>query len=135
MLFRIIQDAERFYKKLGLRSKGIGKEVFLANNLGLCLCLVRSMMSPPDGKNILMDMPRDSKFPGINHMSFGVPSVSSTLAYLEESGVSIASGTRGSLAIFVRDPSRNTLELSGTTELTTRTTSTNRFSPIRHAGV
>lgn len=63
-------------------------------------------LSFPD--NILMDRPT-TKLPGHTHASWTVPSVPSAKAFLAASGIEL-SGTRSSLAVFVRDPDRTTLE-------------------------
>ena len=63
---------------------------------------------PVDPTNVLMDVP-SWKPPGHTHASWSVPSVPAAKAFLE--GVSIPlSGTRSTLAVFVRDPDRTTLE-------------------------
>jgi len=110
-----VPQAEAFYGLVGFHRRGSpdAKEGIVSNDAGLTLTFVPSTLPPPDGKNILMDMPGDCKYPGINHMSFGVPSVSSTKSYLHAVAPESISGTRGkggNLAVFIRDPSRNTLE-------------------------
>lgn len=58
--------------------------------------------------NILMDVPT-VKPPGHTHASWTVPSVPSASAFLGARGIAI-SGTRSTLAVFVRDVDRTTLE-------------------------
>ena len=61
-----------------------------------------------DGKNLLMDYPT-SKPPGHTHASWSVPSVPAVKSLLDTLGVPL-SGTRSTLAVFVRDLDRTTLE-------------------------
>ena len=58
--------------------------------------------------NILMDRPTE-KWPGHTHASWAVPSVPALKSFLAGLGVEL-SGTRSTLAVFVRDPDRTTLE-------------------------
>jgi len=59
--------------------------------------------------NILMDVAE--KHAGITHIALAVTDVVATKAALEAAGIKI-SGTRGSAAIFVRDPDGNVIELA-----------------------
>jgi lactoylglutathione lyase len=59
--------------------------------------------------NILMDVPE--KHAGITHIALAIKDVAATKAALEAAGIKI-SGTRGSSAIFVRDPDGNVIELA-----------------------
>jgi lactoylglutathione lyase len=60
--------------------------------------------------NILMDVPE--KHPGITHIALKIADVGKTEAALAAAGIAI-SGKRGSVALFVRDPDRNVIELAG----------------------
>ena len=62
-----------------------------------------------DDRNLLMDYP-ETKYPGHTHASFQVPNVAGVRHYMETTMGIPVSGTRGSMAIFVRDPDRTTLE-------------------------
>jgi lactoylglutathione lyase len=59
--------------------------------------------------NILMDVPE--KHAGITHIAFKIKDVAATKAALATAGIAI-SGTRGSAALFVRDPDGNVIELA-----------------------
>jgi lactoylglutathione lyase len=59
--------------------------------------------------NILMDVPQ--KHPGITHIALKINDVGQTRAALDAAGVAI-SGTRGTAALFVRDPDGNVIELA-----------------------
>ena len=103
-------SSAEFYKKLGFQQQG-GKDaeiLRMINSEGLELHLIKSDVPAPDGKNVLMDFPH-LKPPGHTHASWKVPSVPGVKKYLEEQGVPL-SGTRSTLAVFVRDPDRTTLE-------------------------
>jgi len=104
-----VPAAEAFYAKVGFRRLYPYRPGVLVNEGGLELHLMEATQPAPDNKNLLMDMADGEKFPGINHMSFGVRSVSSTREYLESEGIAI-SGTRGALSVFVRDPDMTVLE-------------------------
>jgi catechol 2,3-dioxygenase-like lactoylglutathione lyase family enzyme len=75
------------------------------NGLQLHLCMATDL-SHTD--NWLMDN-ASSKAPGHTHASWAVPSVPGMKTFLERLAVPL-SGTRGTLAVFVRDPDRTTLE-------------------------
>ncbi len=59
--------------------------------------------------NILMDVPQ--KHAGITHIALAIDDVATTKVALEKAGIKI-SGTRGSAALFVRDPDGNVIELA-----------------------
>jgi lactoylglutathione lyase len=59
--------------------------------------------------NILMDVPE--KHAGITHMALAIKDVAATRAALAAAGIAI-SGTRGTAALFVRDPDGNVIELA-----------------------
>jgi len=104
-----------FYSKLGFNptagdpasAKGEGI-VRLAHGSGLELHLIQADVDPSGSANILMDDPQ-VKAPGHTHASWTVPSVPGVKAFLASIGVEL-SGTRSTLAVFVRDPDRTTLE-------------------------
>lgn len=84
--------------------------VRLGHSNGLELHLIQADAPPdsPEPRNILMDTP-DLKYPGHTHGSWSVPSVPGVKAFLEAQGIPL-SGTRSTLAVFVRDLDRTTLE-------------------------
>lgn len=59
--------------------------------------------------NVLMDV--SEKHPGITHIALRIADVAKTEAALAAAGIAI-SGKRGSVALFVRDPDRNVIELA-----------------------
>jgi len=59
--------------------------------------------------NILMDVP--DKHAGITHIALAIENVAAMRAALDAAGVPI-SGTRGTAALFVRDPDGNVIELA-----------------------
>ena len=59
--------------------------------------------------NILMDV--SEKHAGITHIALQIKDVAATKAALEAAGIQI-SGTRGTAALFVRDPDGNVIELA-----------------------
>lgn len=66
----------------------------------------------PSAPNILQDTP--DKHPGITHFALHVTDIAEVEAKLEAAGITI-SGRRGEspvLALFVRDPDRNVIELA-----------------------
>lgn len=62
-----------------------------------------------DAPNILMDV--QDKQPGITHIALEIADLAATEAALQAAGIPI-SGKRGNLALFVRDPDRNVIELA-----------------------
>ena len=69
------------------------------------------IVNAPDAKrpNILMDVPE--KYPGITHIALRIFDVAKTKAALAAAGIAV-SGTRGDVALFVRDPDGNVIELA-----------------------
>lgn len=59
--------------------------------------------------NVLMD--GSDKFAGVTHLALAITDVAAAIAALERAGIAI-SGKRGSVALFVRDPDRNVIELA-----------------------
>lgn len=69
------------------------------------------ILNAPDAKapNILMDVAQ--KHAGITHIALKIGDVAATRAALDAAGIAI-SGTRGTAALFVRDPDGNVIELA-----------------------
>ena len=69
------------------------------------------IINAPDATrpNILMDV--TEKYPGITHIALQIKDVAATKAALAAAGIAI-SGTRGTAALFVRDPDGNVIELA-----------------------
>lgn len=90
--------------------------VILRNPYGVELNLIYNANNDNDGRNILMDVP--DKYPGYTHIALGVTSLHETMRVLNDNGIRITQGPvdfgGGQLAVFVRDPDRNVIELRGT---------------------
>lgn len=106
-----------FYNRLGFerasgdsaaaRRAGI---VCLTHANGLELHLIQSDAPAESAEptNIHMDTPA-LKYPGHTHCAWTVPSVAGVKVFLDAAGVPL-SGTLSTLAVFVRDADRTTLE-------------------------
>ena len=106
-------ESAAFYGRLGFApsSAGGGGVTRLANVGGLQLHLLQAdeVAREAEGKdNVLMDFPA-VKYPGHTHASWSVPSVPACKGFLEALGLPL-SGTRSTLALFVRDLDKTTLE-------------------------
>jgi len=100
--FRLIWQSEH-HKVACLRNDEIGVE----------LNLIFNSNDSNGGKNVLMDV--EPKYPGFNHLSFRVPSIRDTIDALSAAGVEIKEGPvslGGEIAVFVRDPDLNVVELA-----------------------
>jgi catechol 2,3-dioxygenase-like lactoylglutathione lyase family enzyme len=100
--FRLVWQSEA-HKVACLRNDEIGVELNL---------IVNSDDSCGD-RNVLMDV--TPKYPGFNHLSFRVTSIQDTVAALTAAGIEIREGPialGGEIAVFVRDPDLNVVELA-----------------------
>lgn len=61
------------------------------------------------GPNVLMDVPE--KHAGYTHIALRIDDVAKTEAVLTRAGIAIT-GKRGTVALFIRDPDRNVIELA-----------------------
>jgi len=106
-----IEKSVQFYESVGFRfvQSHTNRLKLLRNDGGLYLHLFQTTRPCPNQKNVLMDLEEGEKYPGHTHMSFAVGSVPKTRAYFEKIGHAIT-GTRGKLALFIRDPDRTVLE-------------------------
>jgi lactoylglutathione lyase len=101
-----------FYEQLGFRwawgPAGPEPVAAMTHPSGLELNFI---LNAPDAKrpNILMDV--GEKYPGITHIALQIADVAATRRALEAAGIAL-SGTRGSVALFVRDPDGNVIELA-----------------------
>jgi catechol 2,3-dioxygenase-like lactoylglutathione lyase family enzyme len=103
--FRLIWKSEQ-HKVACLRNDEIGVE----------LNLIFNSNDSNGGKNVLMDV--EPKYPGFNHLSFRVPSIRDTIEALHAASVEIREGPvslGGEVAVFVRDPDLNVVELAEVT--------------------
>jgi lactoylglutathione lyase len=114
-----VHDLERsaaFYALLGFEKTAgpLGPEpvAILRHPCGLELNLV--LNAPKAGEpNVLMDVP--DKHPGITHFALLCADVAAAERRLQAAGIPLSGGPvrfeTGALAIFVRDPDRNVIEL------------------------
>ena len=113
---RDIGASTRFYAQLGFEAEQLSSASAPAKGAGIVRLrgaggLELHLIQADDCSgtdNLLMDNPQ-LKAPGHTHASWKVPSVPALKAFLEGLGIPL-SGTRSTLAVFVRDPDRTTLE-------------------------
>jgi len=105
-----------FYRHLGFEQRWYSESHRVAglfNPAGIELNLVVNSDDANGGKNILMDV--TPKYAGYTHVSFKVASMDETVRRLGENGIAIAEGPvdlGGEVAVFVRDPDGNVVELA-----------------------
>jgi lactoylglutathione lyase len=114
-----VRDKSRalaFYSQLGfelVHESSFDAVVIIKNAAGVELNLIVNGADLTGGKNILMDVPE--KHPGYTHVAFRVGDIRSTIAALKKTGTVITQGPvtfgDGHVAVFVRDPDRNVIEL------------------------
>lgn len=101
-----------FYEQLGFvfawGPAGPEPVAAMQHPAGLELNFILNAPSPSE-PNILMDIP--AKHAGITHMALKIDDVAAVEAALKDAGIRIT-GKRGSVALFVRDPDGNVIELA-----------------------
>jgi lactoylglutathione lyase len=106
----------RFYRSLGFEvdeAHSHERVAEMINPAGIRLTLIFNGVSPPDGKNVLLDV--KPKYPGYTHAAFIVDDLADILAWAERSGVAITEGPVNwgrRMTCFVRDPDGNVLEFN-----------------------
>ena len=111
-----LAQSVEFYGRLGFEQAWYSEQhkvACLRNAAGIELNLIVNADDANDGKNILMDAA--ARYPGYTHVSFRVASAYDTMRALKKNGVPIAEGPidrGGQIAVFVRDPDRNVIELT-----------------------
>ena len=107
---RDLVRSRAFYERLGFRFEWgpAGPEPVAAMRHPSGLEINFILNAKTEG-NILMDVPE--KHPGYTHIALKIDSVSETEAALEQAGIAIT-GKRGSVALFIRDPDGNVIELA-----------------------
>ena len=112
LVCRDLESSTAFYTKLGWSVTSTAESTVILshpNNLDLHLLASDDKSRGEQGAdNILMDFPT-LKYPGHTHASWSVCSVPACKSFLATLGIE-PSGTRSTLAIFVRDTDRTTLE-------------------------
>jgi lactoylglutathione lyase len=101
-----------FYERLGFEwAWGPAGPEPVAAMTHPCGLELNFILNASDAKapNILMDVP--DKHAGITHIALQIKDVAATRAALTAAGIAI-SGTRGTAALFVRDPDGNVIELA-----------------------
>ena len=105
-----------FYAQLGfelVHEVKFDAVLIIKNAAGVELNLIVNGVDKTGGKNILMDVPE--KHPGYTHAAFRVADIKSTIETLKKTKIVITQGPvtfgDGHVAVFVRDPDRNVIEL------------------------
>ncbi|MFC1681809.1 VOC family protein [Pseudomonadota bacterium] len=117
-----VSDLDRavaFYELLGfevfVRATG-DAVVIMRNPYGIELNLIYNATDTNAGRNVLMDV--DEKYPGYTHIALGVTSLPNTIRFLKDNSIVITQGPvdfgGGQVAVFIRDPDLNVIELRGT---------------------
>ena len=116
-----ISDLDRslaFYKVLGFEFEHQSKNdavVIISNRQGIEINLIYNANDTNDGRNILMDV--GVKYAGYTHIALGVDSIKRTIDVLRVNDIQITQGPvtmrEETVAVFVRDPDLNVLELRG----------------------
>src|SRR4030095_2664127 len=114
---RDLRRSAEWYANLGFRliwQSEDHKVACLRNDeIGVELNLIFNSDDSNGGKNVLMDV--EPKYPGFNHLSFRVSSIEETASALKSAGIEIKEGPvslGGEIAVFVRDPDHNVVELA-----------------------
>ena len=110
--------AQAFYERLGFvldpgEESPRGKSCGLVNAAGARINLIYNARTPPEGRNVLMDIP--DKWPGYTHAAFIVEDLDALVRWLNEQGIQITEGPsvfgHGRRKVcFIRDPDGNVIE-------------------------
>jgi lactoylglutathione lyase len=114
---RDLGRSAEWYAHLGFRlvwQSDHQKVACLRNDeIGIELNLIYNSNDSHGDQNVLMDI--QPKYPGFNHLSFKVPSIRETVDALNAARIEIREGPvslGGEIAVFVRDPDLNVVELA-----------------------
>ena len=111
--------SREFYRQFGFELAAQGEDDYVAilkNPNGIEINLIVNANDDNDGTNILMDVA--AKYPGYTHMALEIVSIDQTVKALEKGGIAISGGPvrlGDSMALFIRDPDRNVIELREST--------------------
>ena len=113
-----LDRAMEFYRVLGFDFEYQSENdavVIINNGRGIEINLIYNVNDTNGGKNILMDV--GVKYAGYTHIALGVDSIKRTIDVLGANDIQITQGPvtmrEGTVAVFVRDPDGNVLELRG----------------------
>ncbi|GAM98360.1 Gll4059 protein [alpha proteobacterium U9-1i] len=85
----------------------------IVNVAGLRINLIFNGVAPPDGRNVLLDVPE--KWPGYTHAAFIVEKLATILDWAAARGIAITEGPVDwgrRITCFLRDPDGNVLEFN-----------------------
>ena len=110
--------AQDFYMRLGFRldpdeESPQGRSCGLINDAGARINLIYNGRTPPQSKNVLLDVP--DKWPGYTHAAFIVDDIDQLVSWLTNRGIEITEGPsifgHGRRKVcFIRDPDGNVIE-------------------------
>jgi len=113
-----LDRAMEFYRVLGFNIEYQSENdavVIIKNGRGIEINLIYNVNDTNGGKNILMDV--GVKYAGYTHIALGVDSIKRTIDVLGANEIQITQGPvtmrEGTVAVFVRDPDGNVIELRG----------------------
>lgn len=108
--------SEAFLRLLGFEAVWRGgppdNVIVLKNAGGVEINLIVNGTTPPENKNVLMDVPE--KHPGYTHVALRVRSIEETAENLAAAGIALSGGPvrlGPGVSLFIRDPDRNVIEL------------------------
>lgn len=115
-----VSDRERalaFYAMLGFKlvyTGGPEPVAIVRNQAGIEINLILNGVQQPNANNVLLDHP--TKLPGYTHVAYqvGEPNIDAVVEKLQALGITITEGPvelGGAMAVFVRDPDGNVIEL------------------------
>jgi len=112
------QAAQEFYIRLGFKldpeeESPQGKSCGLVNDAGARINLIYNGQTPPERKNVLLDIPE--RWPGYTHAAFIIDNLDELVAWLNQQGIQITEGPsifgHGRRKVcFIRDPDGNVIE-------------------------
>ena len=110
--------SQEFYRRSGFELVAQGEDDYVAilkDSSGIEINLIINANDDNDENNILMDI--SPKYPGYTHVALEISSIDQTVKALEESRIPTSGGPMrfgDGMALFIRDPDRNVIELRKT---------------------